>query len=85
MNNKQLANSISEAVCDGIQKEWITEEKEFIENDFELQNQLEEWLNNSLIDTCWHPNNYKIIRNLTSLNFRFIRDFFEDEEMHIPF
>lgn len=85
MNNKQLENSIFEAVCDSTQREWITEEKELIENTFKLKNQLEEWLNNSLSDTCWHQNNYQTIRDLISSNFRFSRDLFEDEEIHIPF
>ncbi len=86
MNPKQLDYSIFEAVSDAIQRVWTTEEKELIANDSELQSQLEEWLNNSLSDTCWHQVNYKIVRDLsTPSNFSFPIDFFENEEIYIPF
>lgn len=45
MNPKQLENSILSAVSNAITRVWTTEEKEFIQNDLELQNQLEQWLN----------------------------------------
>jgi hypothetical protein len=61
MNPKQLEYSIFEAVSDGTARVWTIEEKELIANDSELQSHLKEWLNNSLSDTCWHPDNYKII------------------------
>jgi len=86
MNPKQLEFSIFEAVSDAIQRVWTTEEKELIANDSELQSHLEEWLNNSLSDTCWHQANYKIVRDLsTPSNFSLPMDFLEDEEIHIPF
>ncbi|MFN6452980.1 MAG: hypothetical protein RM022_012335 [Nostoc sp. EfeVER01] len=53
-----------EAVSDGIGREWTIEEKQFIENNSELESRLKEWLNNSLSDTCWHQTNYKIVRDL---------------------
>ena len=67
MNPKQLESSIFEVVSDTSQRVWITEEKELIVNDSELQTHLEEWLNNSLSDTCWHQANYKIVRDLNTL------------------
>ena len=86
MNQKQLEDSIFEAVSGAIWKEWTTEEKELIQNNSELQSRLKEWLNNSLSDTCWHKTNYKIVRDLnTPSNFSLPMDFFEDEEIHIPF
>ncbi|MEH2297569.1 MAG: hypothetical protein V7K88_00430 [Nostoc sp.] len=86
MNPKQLESSIFEAVSDTSQRVWTTEEKKLIVNDSELQSHLEEWLNNSLSDTCWHQANYKIVRDLsTSSNFSQPMNFFEDEEIHIPF
>ena len=42
MNPKQLESSIFEAISDAIGKEWTTEQKELIQNDSELQNQLKE-------------------------------------------
>jgi len=86
MNPKQLESSIFQAVYDGTQRKWTSEEKELIANDSELQNYLKEWLSNSLSDTCWHQGNYKIVRDLsTSSNFSQPMNFFEDEEIHIPF
>ena len=86
MNPKQLENSIFEAVSDGIERVWTIEEKQLIQNDSKLQNQLGQWLNNSLSDTCLHPANYKTLQDLsTPSNFSLLRDFFEDEETHIPF
>jgi hypothetical protein len=67
MNLKQLNYSIFEAVSEAIQRVWSTEEKELIANDLKLQNYLKEWLNNSLSDTCWHPENYRIVRDLSAL------------------
>ncbi|QFS52228.1 hypothetical protein GXM_09722 [Nostoc sphaeroides CCNUC1] len=47
---------------------------------------LKEWLNNSLSDICWHPENYKIVRDLSApSNFSLPMNLFEDEETHIPF
>jgi hypothetical protein len=86
MNQKQLEDSIFEAVSDVIERVWTIEEKQLIQNDSELQNQLGKWLNNSLSDTCWHPSNYKILRDLsTPSNFSQPMNLFEDEEIHIPF
>ena len=86
MNPKQLEDSIFEAVSDAIQRLWTTEERELIANDCELQSHLEEWLNTSLSDTCWHEANYKIVRDLSSpSNFSFPIDFLEDEETLFPF
>ncbi|MBC6435513.1 hypothetical protein FM036_39335 [Nostoc sp. HG1] len=86
MNQKQLEDSIFEAVSDAIERVWIIEEKQLIANDSELQTHLEEWLNNSLSDTCWHPANYKIVRDLSmNSNFNQPMNLFEDEEIHIPF
>ncbi len=45
MNPKQLEGSILKAVSDAITRVWASEEKEFIQNDSELQNKLEQWLN----------------------------------------
>ncbi|MDF5739078.1 hypothetical protein [Nostoc sp. S13] len=45
MNPKQLENSIFEAVSDATARVWTTEEKQLIQNDSELQNQLDQWLN----------------------------------------
>jgi hypothetical protein len=44
MNPKQLEGSILKAVSDAITRVWASEEKEFIQNDSELQNKLEQWL-----------------------------------------
>ena len=86
MNPKQLEYSIFEAVSDAIAKEWTTEEKELIQNNSKLQSRLKEWFNNSLSDTCWHKTNYKIVRDLSTYSkCSLLRDFFEDEETHIPF
>lgn len=86
MNPKQLKDSIFEAVSNGTQREWTSSEKELIANNSELRNQLEEWLNNSLSDTCWHRTNYKIVRNLsTPSNFSQPMNLFKGEEIHIPF
>ena len=86
MNQKQLEDSIFEAVSNVIERVWTIEEKQLIQNDSELQNQLGKWLNNSLSDTCWHPSNYKILRDLsTPSNFSQPMNLFEDEEIHIPF
>ncbi len=86
MNPKQLESSIFEAVSDRSQRVWTNEEKELIANDSELQSHLEEWLNNSLSETCWHEANYKIVRDLSSpSNLSLSMNFFEDEEIHIPF
>jgi len=86
MNQKQLEDSIFEAVSDAIERVWTIEEKQLIQNDSELQNQLGKWLNNSLSDTCWHPDNYKIVRDLSmNSNFSQPMNLFEDEEIHIPF
>ncbi|WP_277926817.1 MULTISPECIES: hypothetical protein [Nostoc] len=41
MNPKQLEDFIFEAVSNAIQRVWTSEEKEFIQNDSELQNKLE--------------------------------------------
>ncbi len=85
MNQKQLEDSILEAVSDAIERVWTTEEKHFIENNSELQSYLKEWLNNSLSDTCWHPDNYKLVQDLnTSSNFS-PPTMLENEEIHIPF
>jgi hypothetical protein len=86
MNPKQLENSIFETVSDATARVWTIEEKELIANGSELQSHLEEWLNNSLSDTCWHQANYKIVRDLSApSNFSLPMIFFEDEEAHIPF
>ncbi|MEH2168724.1 MAG: hypothetical protein V7K41_19115 [Nostoc sp.] len=86
MNPKQLEDSILEAVSDAIARVWTIEEKELIQNDSELQNQLYQWLNNSLSNTCWHPDNYKIIQNLSApSNFSLSMSLLEDEETHLPF
>ncbi|MEJ6485206.1 hypothetical protein N0Y54_28505 [Nostoc punctiforme UO1] len=45
MNPKQLEGSILSAVSNAITRVWASEEKEFIQNDSELQNKLEQWLN----------------------------------------
>ncbi|QLE59700.1 hypothetical protein [Nostoc sp. TCL26-01] len=77
---------IFEAVSDGSQRQWTVEEKEVILNSPQLQNQLEKWLNNSLSDTCWHSENYKMIRALTkSLTSNLPNNLFKDEEISIPF
>lgn len=82
MNPKQLEDSIFEAVSNAITRVWTIEEKEFIQNDSELQNLLDQWLNNSLSDTCWHPENYRIVRDLSApSSFSQPMNFFED----IPF
>lgn len=84
--NKQLQSSIFEAISDGSQREWTSLEKDLIANDSELQNYLKEWLSNSLSDTCWHTENYKIVRDFsTPSNFNQLMNLFEDEEIHIPF
>ncbi|MEH2200491.1 hypothetical protein [Nostoc sp.] len=86
MNPKQLEDSIFEAVSDTSKRVWTTEEKELIVNNYELQSHLEEWLNNSLSDTSWHEANYKIVRDLSSPSkLSLSMNFFEDEEIHIPF
>ena len=78
-NLKQLDYSIFEAVSEAIQRVWTTEEKELIANDFKLQNHLKEWLNNSLSDTCWHPENYRIVQDLSApSSFSQPMNFFED-------
>ncbi|MEH2073137.1 MAG: hypothetical protein V7K57_01730, partial [Nostoc sp.] len=62
------------------------EEKELIVNDSELQSHLEEWLNNSLSDTCWQRENYRIVRDLSAPSiFRLPMNLLEHEETHIPF
>lgn len=45
MNPKQSEDSIFEAVSNAITRVWTIEEKEFIQNDSELQNLLDQWLN----------------------------------------
>lgn len=86
MNPKQLEDPIFEAVSDAIGREWTIEEKQLIPNDSELRSRLKEWLNNSLSDTCWYPDNYKIVRDLSApSNFSLPMNLFEDEETHIPF
>ena len=85
MNSKQLKDSIFEAVSDAIGREWTTEEKQLIPNDSELQNQLEEWLNNSLSDTCWHLINYKIIQKLLADSSMSLDINLLGEEIYIPF
>ncbi|MHC5748739.1 MAG: hypothetical protein ACYTXT_44300 [Nostoc sp.] len=85
MNPKQLEDSIFEAVSDAIGREWTIEEKQLIQNDSELQSRLKEWLNNSLSDTCWHPDNYKLVQDLnTPSNFN-PPTMLKNEEIHIPF
>jgi len=86
MNQKQLEDSIFEAVSNVIERVWTIEEKQLIQNDSELQSHLKEWLSNSLSDTCWHQANYKIVRDLsTPSNFSQPMNFFEDEEIYIPY
>ena len=85
MNQKQLEDSIFEAVSDAIEKVWTTEEKQLIQNDSELLFHLKEWLNNSLSDTCWHPDNYKIVRELSTPSNFSLPTMLENEEIHIPF
>nr|ADO19197.1 hypothetical protein Nfla_7103 [Nostoc flagelliforme str. Sunitezuoqi] len=82
MNPKQLEYSIFEAVSDAIGRVWTIEEKQLIQNDSELQSHLKEWLNNSLNDTCWQRENYRIVRDLSApSSFSQPMNFFED----IPF
>ena len=85
MNQKQLEDSIFEAVSDGIERVWTIEEKQLIQNDSELQSRLKEWLNNSLSDTCWHPDNYNLVQDLNTPSNFSPPTMLENEEIHILF
>ncbi|WP_414530065.1 hypothetical protein [Nodularia chucula] len=66
MNQQSLYYSINQAVSDGSQREWTSEEINFIDSNLELQEELNNWLQNSISDGCWHPENYKILKSMTS-------------------
>lgn len=60
-----MTNQIFVAVADGSQREWTDTEKQLISQSPELIEQLKGWLENSLSDNCWHPENYRLIQSLT--------------------
>lgn len=66
MNQQSLYYSINQAVSDGSQREWTSEEINFIDSNLKLQEELNNWLQNSISDGCWHPENYKILKSMTS-------------------
>ena len=35
----------------------------------------DQWLNNSLSDTCWHPENYRIVRDLSAPSIQSTHEF----------
>ncbi|MBD2498728.1 hypothetical protein [Nostoc sp. FACHB-280] len=60
-----MSKQIFVAVADGSQREWSETEKHLISQSPELIEQLKGWLENSLSDNCWHPENYRLIQSLT--------------------
>jgi hypothetical protein len=66
MNHQSIYYSINQAVSDGSQREWTLEEIDFIARNLKLQEELNDWLQNSISDGCWHPENYKILKSMTS-------------------
>ncbi|MEA5516966.1 hypothetical protein [Nodularia sp. UHCC 0506] len=89
MNHQSLYYSINHAVSDGSQREWTSEEIDFIARNLKLQEELNDWLQNSISDGCWHPENYKILKSMpSSLAASFEQstlNYISDEVEDIPF
>lgn len=63
---QSIYDSIMLAVCDGSQRVWDIEEIDLIASNVNLQSTLIDWLENSISDCCWHPQNYKVLRQMTN-------------------
>ncbi|WP_227788939.1 hypothetical protein [Nodularia sp. LEGE 04288] len=89
MNQQSFYYSINQAVSDGSQREWTLEEIDFLISNVQLQEELNDWLQNSMSDGCWHPENYKILKSMTSsLAASFEQstlNYISDEVEDIPF
>ncbi|MDB9305017.1 hypothetical protein PN488_11625 [Nodularia spumigena CS-591/12] len=89
MNQQSFYYSINQAVSDGSQREWTLEEINFIASNLELQEELYHWLQISISDGCWHPENYKILKSITSnLSVSFEQstlNYISEEVEDIPF
>lgn len=64
--SRKLFDSVLAAVSDGTQREWTSEEINFIASDLKLQEELIEWFENSISDCCWHPHNYETFKKATN-------------------
>ncbi|MBD2459349.1 hypothetical protein H6G80_35640 [Nostoc sp. FACHB-87] len=83
-----MTNQIFVVVADGSQREWTEAEKHLISNNPELIDQLQGWLENSLSDGCWHPQNYQFLQRLINPLKIELFCLFQDEELdeiEIPF
>jgi hypothetical protein len=64
--SQSVCDSIMFAVCDGSQRVWNIEEIDLIASNVNLQSILIHWSENSLSDCCWHPQNYKLLREMSN-------------------
>ncbi|MBD2416050.1 hypothetical protein H6H01_36165 [Nostoc calcicola FACHB-3891] len=78
-----MTNQIFVVIADGSQREWTDAEKHLVSQSPELIEQLLVWLENSLSDSCWHPENYEFLQKLTKPKPE-PKSFF-DEKIEIPF